>query len=85
MDGLTVWIRELARPENERSQTTIEHERQRSRRLTALWESEIEHPLMNGKLNIAQITLVCALQLERRNPGFQWRSGHPKLSMWVDK
>ena len=85
MDGLTVWIRERSRPENERSQTIIEHERQRSRRLADLWESEIAHPLMNGKLNMAQITLVCALLLERRNPEFQWRPGHPGLSLWADK
>lgn len=85
MDGLSVWGRELNRTEDERSPTTIDHERQRSRRMTDLWESEIEHPLMNGQLNMAQITLACALQLERRNPGLQWRPGHPKLSAWADK
>ncbi len=85
MDGLAVWGRELSRPEDERSATIIEHERQRSRRMADLWESEIAHPLMNGRLNMAQITLVCALQLERRNPDIQWRSGHPKLSEWTDK
>ena len=85
VDGLCVWGRELTRPEDERSPTIIEHERQRSRRMTDLWESEIEHPLMSGQLNMAQIALVCALQLERRNPGIQWRPGHPKLSVWADR
>ena len=85
MDGLCVWGRELTRPEDERSPTIIEHERQRSRRMTDLWESEIEHPLMSGQLNMAQIALVCALQLERRNSGIQWRPGHPKLSVWTDR
>ncbi len=85
MDGLSVWGRELKRPEEEQSPTIIEHELHRSRRLTDLWESEIEHPLMNGQLNMAQITLVCALQLELRNPGIQWRPGHPKLSNWTDR
>ena len=84
MDGLSVWGRELNRPENERSATTIEHERQRSRRMIGLWESEIDHPLMNGQLNIAQITLICALQLQRQNPGIQWRPGHPKLASWTE-
>jgi glutathione S-transferase len=85
MDGLCVWGRELNRPEDERSPTIIEHERQRSQRMTHLWESEIDHPLMNGQLNMAQITLICALQLERRNPGVQWRPDHPKLSEWTDR
>ena len=30
--------------------------------------------LMTGPLNMAQITLVSALQLERRNPAIGWRS-----------
>lgn len=85
LDGLSVWGREIKRPEDERSPTVIEHERQRSRRMADLWESEIEHPLMNGPLNMAQITLICALQLELQNPGLEWRSGHPKLSAWADK
>jgi glutathione S-transferase len=84
MDGLAVWGRELYRPEDERSPTTIEHESQRSRRMADLWESMIGHPLMNGRLNVAQIALVCALQLERRNPGLQWRPDHPRLSEWAD-
>ena len=85
MDGLCVWGRELYRPEDERSPTIIEHERQRSRRMIDFWETEIEHPLMTSQLNMAQITLVCALQLERRNLDIQWRPGHPKLSLWADK
>ena len=85
LDGLSVWGRELMRPADERSPTVIEHEHQRSRRLADLWESEIIHPLMNGPLTMAQITLVCALQMERRNPGLRWRPGHPKLAAWADK
>jgi glutathione S-transferase len=85
MDGLSVWGRELYRPEDERSPTIIEHERQRSRRLIDLWESEIEHPLMTSQFNMAQIALVCALQLERRNSDIRWRPGHPKLSLWTDR
>jgi len=84
-DGLSVWQRELARPEHERSPTVIAHEDQRSRRLFDLWEAEIGHPLMNGPLNMAQITLVCALQMERRNPGIQWRPARPGLSAWIER
>ncbi len=67
LDGLCVWGRELYRPADERSPTIIEHERQRSRRMADIWETEIDNPHLRGPLNMAQITLVCALQLERRN------------------
>lgn len=85
MDGLSVWLRELARPPDERSPTTISHEKNRSVRMTDLWESEISHPLMGGALNLAQITLACALGLEDRNPELHWRPGHPKLCAWYDR
>jgi len=84
MDGLTVWSREISRPENERSPTTIRHETERSRRLIDLWEREIASPLLRGPLDMIQITLGCALGLETRNPGFRWRDGHPNLCAWYD-
>ena len=85
MDGLTVWGRELRhRPEKERSPNIIEHERQRSRRMADLWERQIENPLMHGRLNIAHITLACALLYESQVLGPSWRDGHPKLATWLD-
>ncbi|HUA55701.1 MAG TPA: glutathione S-transferase family protein [Candidatus Sulfotelmatobacter sp.] len=84
LDGLSVWGREVTRPRNEQSPTVIGHEAERARRLVDLWEAEIEHPFMRGPLNLAQITLACALGLEARNPDFRWRSGHPKLGAWLE-
>jgi glutathione S-transferase len=84
-DGLAVWIRELVRPRAERSPTLLEHEDQRCRRMAAMWELMIEHPLMNGSLNLAQIMLACGLGLETRNLDMQWRTGHPKLTQWFDR
>ena len=83
-DGLSVWGREILRPENERSPGVIRHETERARRMADVWEREIGHPLMRGALNMIQITLACALGLEARNPGFLWRPAHPKLSGWFD-
>jgi len=37
---------------------------------------------MRGRLNMIHITLGCGLGMEARNPGFLWRSGHPKLGEW---
>lgn len=85
LDGLSVWGREILRPENERSPGVIQHETDRARRMVDVWEREIDHPLMRGALNMIQITLACALGLEARNPGFIWRSRQPKLSGWFDE
>ena len=85
LDGLAVWGRELHRPVGERSPTILEHEFNRSQRMADLWEKQIEHPLMHGELNMAQIALVSGLQLEVRNLEFNWRSGRPRLSDWVNR
>ena len=85
LDGLSVWVRETARPANERSATLIQHEAARGSRMIDLWESAIDHPQMRGALSLAQITLGCALGLEVRNPDFHWRGGHGKLSAWYDR
>jgi len=85
LDGLSVWLRESLRPENERSPKVIRHETERARRMLDAWEREIGHPMMQGELNMLQITLACALGLEARNPGFRWRDGHPQLSGWYDR
>lgn len=82
VDGLAVWAREIARPENERSPTLIQHEADRSRRMADLWEREVDRPPMRGALNMAQITLGCALGLEASNPHFHWRPRHPRLCDW---
>jgi glutathione S-transferase len=84
LDGLSVWSREIARPENERSPAVIQHETNRARRMVDVWAREIDHPLMRGALNMVQITLACALSLEARIRCFRWRSTHPKLSEWFD-
>lgn len=84
-DGLAVWIREITRPPAERSPALLEHEAARSRRMAALWETEIAQPWMNGALNMAQITLACGLGLEARNPDLHWRPDHPRLCAWFDR
>src|SRR5437773_5567557 len=48
VDGLAVWSRELARPQNERSPTALEHEADRSRRIADLREAQSDHPLRHG-------------------------------------
>jgi len=85
LDGLSVWLREIMRPESERSPKLIEHETTRARRVVDMWEAEVNHPLMRGPLNLIQLTLACALGLEERNPGFLWRPDHPGLAAWFGR
>ncbi len=85
MDGLSVWGREILRPKNEQSPTVLRHEADRADRMADLWEVEIRHSWMRGALNLAQITLGCALGLEARNPNLRWRSGRPRLGDWFDR
>jgi glutathione S-transferase len=85
LDGIAVWGREMARPENERSPTTVQHEADRSRRMADLWEKKIAHPWMQGPLNMAQITLGCALGFEARFPDLRWRPEHPTLLAWFER
>ena len=85
LDGLSVWLREVRRAENERSREVIHHETDRAKRLIDHWETEIDHPAMRGKLTLAQITLGCALGLETRNRDFRWREGHPRLRDWFER
>jgi glutathione S-transferase len=84
IDGLSVWLREIRRPKNEQSPEIIQHETDRARRLIILWETEIDCPTMQGKLNLAQIALIRQIGLEARNRDFRWREGHSRLREWFD-
>ncbi len=86
MDGVSVWIREGFRPVDERSPGIVSHEQARAARLIDVWENEINDSVMQGSLkNMAQLTLITALQLEQWNPNFRWREGHPRLVKWCDQ
>jgi glutathione S-transferase len=82
VDGISVWGRELTRPQNEQSPAVIQHETDRAARMIDLWEAEIGHPWMQGRFNLVKITLTCALGLEARYRDFRWREGHPCLAAW---
>ena len=83
MDGLAVWGREYYRPEDERSPGVIAHEQARVARLMRVWEQDVTHPHLNGALNMVQIMLITALELDARNPNFVWRADYPALLAWL--
>ena len=82
LDGVALWARELMRPEGERSPTIVEHERRRAVRLADAFEAEIGTPAFAGPLDMPQLLLFCALDVERRLPEFDWRAGRPGLVAW---
>ncbi len=82
LDGIAVWARELLRPTGEQSPTIIEHERRRAARMAAHFDGAVSAPPFIGDLNPVQLLLFCALDVERRLPGFDWRAGCPALVDW---
>ena len=82
-DGLSVWVREMRRPAEERSPTIIAHEAARAQRLADFWEREIGHPLMQGPLNMAQLYLLAGIdQLLHWGHG-DLTEGRPQLAAWL--
>lgn len=84
LDGLAVWGRELRRPVDERSPGIIAHEKARAIRLLDVWVGEVQHPVMTGQLNLAQITLACALGSASRLEDLGPFVDRPNLEAWAD-
>ncbi len=88
LDGLSLWGREYLYREAEiRSSTIIAHEQARALRLADVFEKEVQGKVLSGPLNMAQITLACALhgRMNDRPQGFRWQDGRPKLCAWVER
>ncbi len=84
LDGLSVWGRELAyRSKAEQSPTIIAHEAARALRMAAAFDAIAASGALDGPLDMAQLTLGCALH--RRQDRFGWRGGNPNLATWVDR
>lgn len=84
-DGVSVFIREMRRPENERSPGILKHELDRSLRLADQWEREIEHPLMQGPLNMAQLLLIVGLDFAAFAKMATLDAGRPRLTAWASR
>jgi glutathione S-transferase len=81
-DGIAVWAREMGRPEQERSPTTLAHEVARSQRMADYFEAEVAHPLMLGAPNMAQLVLAVAIDFARTRGLGDLTAGRPKLAAW---
>jgi glutathione S-transferase len=83
VDGISVWVREMRRPENERSPTLQAHEASRAGRLADFWENEITAPLMNGPLNLSQLLLISGLDFAAYGRMGDFTEGRPQLAKWA--
>jgi glutathione S-transferase len=83
VDGISVWVREMRRPETERSPTMQAHEASRAGRLADFWEDEITAPLMNGPLNLSQLLLISGLDFAAYGRMGDFTEGRPKLAKWA--
>jgi glutathione S-transferase len=82
-DGISVWVREMSRPEKERSPRVLAHEVSRSQRMADLFEARASDPLMSGLPSMARLILAVSLETAaKRGPG-DLTLGRPALAAWL--
>src|SRR4051812_17046384 len=82
-DGITVWTREMARPESERSPTVLAHEVARMQRLADFFEVRVADPLLQGTPGMAHLILAVALDVARKRGPGDLADGRPQLAAWM--
>ncbi|MBV8752940.1 MAG: glutathione S-transferase family protein [Hyphomicrobiales bacterium] len=82
-DGIAVWGREMARPENERSPTTLAHEAARTQRMANFFEGRVGDPLMQGPPAMAHLILAVAVETARKRGLGDLTAGRPRLANWM--
>jgi glutathione S-transferase len=82
-EGIRVWVREMARPADERSPTTLAHEVARAERMANLFEGRMADPLMQGAPSMAQLILAVALDVARKRGFGDLTDGRPQLTAWM--
>jgi len=82
-DGIAVWGREMARPENERSPTTLAHEAARAQRMADFFEERATDPLMQGPPSMAHLILAVAVEMARSRGLGDLTAGRRRLASWM--
>jgi glutathione S-transferase len=82
-DGIAVWGREMARPENERSPTTLAHESARAQRMADFFEDRVSDPLLQGSPGMAHLMLAVAVETARKRGLGDLTAGRPRLASWM--
>jgi glutathione S-transferase len=82
-DGIAVWGREMARPESERSPTTLAHESARAQRMADFFENRITDPLMQGPPGMAHLILAVAVEMASKRGLGDLTAGRRRLADWM--
>ena len=82
-DGIAVWGREMARPESERSPTTLAHESARAQRMADFFEDRVTDPLMQGSSCMAHLILAVAVEMARKRGLGDLTTDRPRLTSWM--
>ena len=82
-EGICVWVREMTRPESERSPTVLAHEVARSERMADLFEARVSDLLMEAEPGMAHLTVAVSLEMARKRGPGDLTSGRPRLAAWM--
>jgi glutathione S-transferase len=82
-DGISVWIREARRRENERSPGVLAHELARADRLADVFEVEATQPLLQGPVRMAHLRLAVSLEVARARRMGDLTAGRTVLAAWL--
>jgi len=82
-EGICVWVREMSRPESERSPTVLAHEVARAQRTADAFEGRIADPLLRGAPTMAHLLLAVALDVAAKRGFGDLTTGRPQLGTWM--
>ena len=84
-DGISVWVREMARPASERSPTVLAHEVARSHRMADVFEARAADTLLQEPLGMAHLILAVALDAARKRGPADLTQGRARLAAWMQR
>jgi glutathione S-transferase len=84
-DGISVWVREMARPASERSPTVLAHEVARSHRMADVFEARAADTLLQEPLGMAHLILAVALDVARKRGPADLTQGRARLAAWMQR
>jgi len=83
IDGVSVWIRELRRPEEDRSSDILRQELERVQRCVAWFDAHIDE--LGVAVNYASSHLYIALETLEGPARYSWRQDAPNLANWFNR
>jgi len=81
-EGICVWVREMSRPERERSPTVLAHELTRGQRMADIFEGRVPD-LMQSAPSMAHLILAVALDFAAKRGFGDLTTGRSQLAGWM--